>query len=166
VTLIGYGSLRPEEAYIYELPLPDELSGTVNWRKLTTTLAWFSPINTENQLYRTHKLWFEFPNGDIDAKLKAKRLFYDDDMVKRGTVQHEIFYSDKVQAFPDNSRLKIKVNCKTDALKYDSVSFKKNRTIKSIKYALIVTLEIDPQIQVDIYNNVNLRLRQPIRPVA
>lgn len=166
VTLIGYGSLRPEEAYIYELPLPNALGGTVNWRKLTTTLAWFSPINTENQLYRTHKLWFEFPNNDIDSKLKAKRSYYDDDMVKRGTVQHEIFFSDKAQAFPDNSKLKIKVNCKTDALRYDPISFKESKNVKAIKYALVVTLEIDPQIQIDLYNEVNIRLKQPIRPAS
>jgi len=163
VTLIGYGSLKPEEAFLYELPLPDGLSGVANWRKLIVTLAWFSPVNSENQLYRTHKLWFDFPGNDIDTKLKAKRAFYDDDAVRRGTVQHEIFESNKVQAFAENSKLNIKVNCKTDAVKYDPISFSKNKNVKAINYALIVTLEVDPMIQTDVYNYISLRVKQQIR---
>ena len=145
------------------MPLPEAISGTTNLRKLAVTLAWFSPINTENQFYRTHKLWFDFPNNGIDAKLKAKRSYYDDDMVKRGTVQHEIFFSDKAQAFPDNSNLSIKVNCKIDALRYDSVSFKESKNVKAIKYALIVTLEIDPEIQIDVYNDILVRIKALVR---
>ncbi len=164
ITLIGCETLKPESAYVYDLPLPEILSGTVNWRKLSVTLAWLTPINTNNQLYRTHKLWFDFPGKDYDTKLKAKRIYYNDDSVRRGTVQHEIFYSDKAQAFADNSTLKIKVNCKTDALKYDDLSFKEQKNVKSIKYALIVTLEIDPAIEVDIYTEINNRIRQIIRP--
>ena len=168
VTLIGCETLKPENAYVYELPLPEILSGTVNWRKLSVTLAWLTPINTNNQLYRTHKLWFDFPNKDYDTKLKAKRIYYDDDTVRRGTVQHEVFYSNEAQAFADNSTLKIKVNCKTDASKYDDITFAEKKNAKSIKYALVVTLEVDPEIgvDIDIYTEINNRIKQAIRPLS
>ncbi len=163
VTLIGFGNLKPENASIYELPLPNALSGTVLWKKLIVTLSWLTPINCDNLIYRTHKLWFDFPNNELDNKLKATRSFYNDDTVRRGTLQHEIFYGDKATAFADNTNLKIKVNCKTDAIKYDTLTSIKKRELKSIKYGLVVTLEVDPNLEVDIYNELLLRLRQPIQ---
>lgn len=159
VTLIACDTLRPEAAYTYELPLPDILSGTTKWRKLSVTLAWITPVNTSNQKYRTHKLWFDFPEKDLENKMKATRKFYDDDMVRRGTVQHEIFYSDKAQAFPENSNLRIKVNCKIDAEKYNEVSKAKEDNHTGVRYALIVTLEIDPEIKIDIYEAIQTRIR-------
>lgn len=165
VTLIGCESIMPDTAYIYELPLPDVLSGKINWRKLSVTLAWLTPINTSNQLYRTHKLWFDFPGRDYDVKLKARRLLYDDDAVRRGTVQHEVFYSDNAQAFADNSTLKIKVNCKADAMSYDPLTFLQKKKNKLVKYALVVTLEVDPEIgeEIDIYTTINNRIKEVVR---
>ena len=161
--MIGFGNLKPENASIYELPLPNSLSGTVLWKKLIVTLSWFTPINCDNLVYRTHKLWFDFPNNELDNKLKATRLFYNDDTVRRGTVQHEIFYGDKATAFADNTNLKIKVNCKTDAIKYDLLTSSKRKELKSIRYGLVVTLEVDPNLEVDIYNELLLRIKQPIQ---
>lgn len=159
VTLIGHGELRQNEAFIYELPLPDEISRTVLLKRVIVTLAWMSPTNCDNQVYRTHKLWFDFPNNDIDSKLKATRSYYDNDTVRRGTIQHEIFESRKATAFPEDTKLSIKINCKTDAVKHDS-TFKEQKDLKKVKYALIVTLEIDPEIKVDIYDKINTKIKQ------
>jgi len=163
VTLIGCHTLTPDTAYIYDLPLSDKLSSTTKWRKITITLAWMTPINTSNQRYRTHKLWFDFPNNDLEKKFKAKRTHYDNDTVRRGTVQHEIFFSDKAQPFSENSTLKIKVNCKIDAKYYNQISFTEMKNRTPIRYALIVTLEIDPEIDLDIYEQVEAQIRQQVK---
>jgi hypothetical protein len=69
------------------------------------------------------------------------------------------------QAFADNSTLKIKVNCKADALNHDPISFSHAKKIKAVKYALIVTFEVDSEIgvDIDIYTLVNNRIRAVIR---
>jgi hypothetical protein len=44
ITLIGYGSLAQGKAHVYELPVPFEFASGRYLRKLTVTLAYFSPI--------------------------------------------------------------------------------------------------------------------------
>lgn len=43
-TLLGFGQLSDGEAHVFRLPLPPSLGSRPEWRRLTVTLAWFSPI--------------------------------------------------------------------------------------------------------------------------
>jgi len=162
VTILGYGKIHPEEGMLFEFPLPDSLSGTGFWRKITLTLSWFTPIKPENQLYKTCKLWFDFPEKDIEEKLQIQRQLFDNDTVKRGTVQHEVFFGTRVSVFPENSSLKIRVNCTADKTKvnqFDSIISKS----KSIRFSLTCSIEVDPQIGVDIYNEILIKVRQRVQ---
>lgn len=154
VTLIGYGSLLAEEGHMYKLPLPYQISGQVYWRKLSTTLAWISPINPVNQKYRSSALFFDFPNRGFTQLLQVARSHYDDATVKRGTVQHEIFEGSRATVFPALSSLDIRVNCKADAGSFQD----------RIRYGLAVTLEIDETIEgeIDIYNEIKQRIQPQI----
>ncbi len=154
VTLIGYGSLKAENAHLFKLPIPAAISGSTLWRSLTVTLAWFSPVNSLNQTYRQAKLWFDFPNKAHENILNISRKYYDNDTVNRGTVQHEIFSGSRAAAFVEGTELPIRVNCKEDA-----PTLPQNQ---NIKYVLSVTLEVAPELQTDIYNDVKIRIRPRI----
>lgn len=41
-TMLGYGTISPDSALLYSIPLPPELDGVRAFRALTVTLAWFS----------------------------------------------------------------------------------------------------------------------------
>jgi hypothetical protein len=153
VTLIGFGDLMAEEAHIYKLPLPISISGQVAWRKLIVTLAWFSPVNCKNQIYRKSKLWIDFPDKHHEDLLSVSRKFYDHDTVNRGTVQHEIFEGTRAAVFTDGAFLPIRVNCKEDAPKL----------VEHVKYAISVTLEVDDALNVDIYNDIRVALQTQVQ---
>ena len=76
-TLLGFGRLRDEEAHVFTLPLPPSLGARREWRRLTVTLAWMSPLAPNTQRYRTASLWFEvgrrlagIPPGDRMLTIK------------------------------------------------------------------------------------------------
>jgi hypothetical protein len=51
-TLLGYGSIAPDTALLYRIPLPEDLDGRRAFRAFTVSLAWFSPVNPHHQGYR------------------------------------------------------------------------------------------------------------------
>jgi len=153
VTLIGSGALEAEQAHLFKLPLPVGISGSTHWRSLTVTLGWFTPINPTNQIYRKAKLWFDFPNKSHEQLLSVSRKFYDNDTVCRGTIQHEIFDGQLASAFLDGTELEIRVNCKEDAPGLDD---------QQIKYLLSVTLEIDQAFQINLYNEIDIKIKAKI----
>jgi hypothetical protein len=80
VTLLGFGGLKDNEAHVFKLPLPPSLGSRTDWRKLTVTLAWISPVSTSTQRYRTASLWFETNNNSI----ASNRSNVDGKLVRRG----------------------------------------------------------------------------------
>lgn len=147
-TIIGFGELKEEEAHVYSLPLPPSLASQTIKRRLTITLAWFSPISPNTQKYRTSRLWFEAKN-----KIASSRLDSDDKAVKRGTLQHEVFEGSNATAYIDGDSIQIKVNCSKDAADYPI----------AIPYALIVTLEVAENIDLQIYQEIRDRISIPIQ---
>jgi hypothetical protein len=115
-TLLGCGTLREDEAQVYQVPLPFSLSGPKVKRRLTITLAWFTPINPSQKKYRRAHLWFE-PLSE--NPLKVKREQADSRATQRGTVQHELLEGDKAVAFEEQQQLAVQVNCRADAGKLD-----------------------------------------------
>lgn len=153
VSLLGYGELSAEEAHLFKLPLPISISGQVMWKRLTVTLAWLTPVNTLNQVYRQAKLWFDFPNRYLEQRLSVARKLYDNSTVMRGTVQHEIFEGERASVFTANDFLDLRVNCKTDASSFQG----------PIKYALCATLEVQATAPLDIYSEVRARIQPAVR---
>ncbi len=150
--VIGFGELKSNESHIFELPLPSSLESKKEWRRVTVTLAWLSPIVATNKKYRQANLWYELPNNYIandrtDAQWQS---------VRKGTVQHENFESKKAVSFEDDGTLKIKVNCMNDA-----------GIIKSpIQYALIVSLEVGEGVQISVYDEIRTKLSTKIQVSA
>jgi len=152
-TLIGCGRLARDEAHEYALPLPPSLSGQAVVRRLTTTLAWMSPVAPGTQAYRRAHLWY----APVHHKsLVPDRLEYSDKAVTRGTVQHEIFVGDKAAVFADGDAMRIRVNCREDAPPLED----------RVPYGLVVSLEVAEGVALPIYQEVRARIRPrvAIRP--
>jgi len=145
VTALGGGSLRVDEAHVHNLPLPPSLSGVRGRRRLTITLAWFTPVNPGHQAWRRAQLWFT----PLACPLRVDRQQADGRAVQRGTVQHEVLQGDGASAFVDGDGIAIQVNCRADAGSLD----------EAVPYALAVSLEVDERIGIGIYDEIRVRVQ-------
>lgn len=111
------------------------------------TLAWFTPISSTRQRYRTAHLWFDPKNA-----LASERIGADGRAVTRGTVQHEVLEGTHAVDFQDGDQMVVKVNCRSDAedLKDD------------VKYGLAVSLEVGEGIEIPGYEEVRNRIKVPV----
>ncbi len=149
VTVIGYGDLSNDQAHIFRFPLPSSLSSRRFKRRLSVTLSCLSPVRVSTQRYRDAQLWFELTDrGFVNSRKES-----DARTVRKGTLQHEIFEGIKAEPISDNEIIEIKVNCKEDA----------GKILNPISYGLVVTLEISPELNIDIYTEVATRIRPSIR---
>jgi hypothetical protein len=127
-------------------------------RRLTVTLAWFSPINSSHQGYRTAQLWFE-PYGETHdddnaiSKLRIDRQQADNRAARRGTVQHEVFEGEEASVFGTDDNIQIQVNCSADA----------GKLAASVRYGIVATLEIAPGQGIPIYDEIRVKIQQPVR---
>ena len=149
-TAIGYGTISDDDGDVFTLPLPPSLSTKPEWRRLTITLAWITPVNSKHQNYRVAHLWFDPKNGNT---LAPDRQNADFRAVQRGTVQHEILEGDRAVPFQDGDGISIKVNCRSDA----------GRLSEPIRYGLAVTLEVGEGVDIPIYQEVRDRLPVQVR---
>lgn len=143
-TAIGYGEIKKDEKHDFRFPLPPSLSGLNEIRRLTITLAWFSPINVANRKYRKANLSIEPPKDIIGVD----RINADWQQVKNGTVQHEVLEGKKVVAYQDDEFLNISVICREDAGALD----------KEVLYGLAVTLETAEGVGIPIYEEIRERI--------
>jgi len=156
-TLCGWNELGDGEGHVYRIPLPPSLNGVRAWRRLTVTLAWLTPINPLDRRYRRAHLWFDpkASSEDIDSTklLKVARCEADGRATRRGTVQHEVLEGERAAGFADDDELVLKVSCRADAGDLD----------ESVPYALVVSLEVAPALQVPVYEELRVRLRPRAR---
>ncbi|MDO9576504.1 MAG: S8 family serine peptidase, partial [Candidatus Cloacimonadales bacterium] len=148
-TAIGYGKIKKDEKHDFRFPLPPCLSGINEMRRLTITLAWFSPINPANRKYRKANLSIETPKDIIGVD----RINADWQQVKNGTVQHEVLEGSKVVSYQDGDILKISVVCKEDA----------EHLYEEVYYGLAVSLETGENIDLPIYEEIKARISIPIQ---
>ncbi|MCB1918712.1 MAG: S8 family peptidase [Candidatus Competibacteraceae bacterium] len=144
-TVLGAGLLQQDEAHEYELPIPVELSNTTEWRRLIITLAWLTPVNPTHRVYRKAKLSFQ-PPKDL---LAVDRQHADWQQVQKGTVQHEVLEGKKACVFQDGDSLRIKIAAQGDT----SQNFD-----EAIPYGLAITLEVEDQSGIPIYERVREKL--------
>lgn len=147
ITLVGYGDIKQDDAYLYEIPMPFDFHAQKYRRKLTVTLAYFSPVRPSSLKYREKQVWFTVDSG---ANVVGPRSEFDYNAVTRGTLQHEVFETENITVWDENSSLVIKVSCKDDA--------SKTPVDTMIPYALFATFEMAPEYDVDVYQEVVSRI--------
>jgi hypothetical protein len=153
VTAIGAGTLKADGGAEHRFPLPPSLSGKRGWRRLTVTLAWFTPVNPLSHKWRQAHIWFETPK----SKMKVRRVGPDWQAAQRGTLQHDTFEDESASAFVDGEDIVIRVSCREDAPGLNDTA---------VPYAVAVTLEVAEEISVDVYTEVRERVRQRLQVKA
>ena len=78
--------------------------------------------------------------------------------VRRGSLQHEIVQGTRAMVFGDGDALPIHVECMDDAQRLQAG--------KSVRYALVVSVETAEQTSITIHDEVRTRLRQRARDRA
>lgn len=168
-TLVGLGEIRKDGATVFEMPLPPSLSGLRGGRSMMVTLAWFSPVRQTRARYRLAALDAvaldasaqEGDNEDKGWGLRMKGAQPEPNIIRRGTVwSRRLTYARKtVPGFEHGASLPIKVQCRDasgGALDDDEL----------IRFAIVVTLELETDILQDIHDEMRDALRVPIREGA
>jgi Subtilase family. len=143
-TMIGYGALNDGEAHVYRVPLPPSLGSRREWRRVTATCAWLSPIACSTQRYRMASIWFELGDGVIASDRKEAEWR----AVRRGTVQHEVFEGEQAVPINDGDALEVKVNCRKDASTLPA----------PVPYGMFVTIEVADGVDIAIYDEIRVRV--------
>ena len=157
-TLLGFGELSNDEAHVFDLPIPPSLGSVPEWRRLTVTLAWLSPIAAMSRKYRTAALWFDLdPEGAAIAKDRRGSSGGQSGWraVRRGTIQHETFEGDRAVPLDGSDSVKIKVNCRNDAGKIES----------HVAYGLMVSLEVAEGVNIAVYDEIKTRLATAVQVI-
>lgn len=153
-TVIGCGEIKENQVHEYRFPLPPGLSGSLEWRRMVVTLAWFSPINSAHRMLREAKLELQ-PTGKWDkTELKLSRQEADHNQVLRGTVQHEILEGkSRISAYQEDEHILLHVTCKADATE---------KLDDAIPYGLAVTLEVAEGVAIPIYQQMRARIKPQV----
>ena len=145
VIVLGCGELGADEGHVYNVPLPPALGAQTVKRRLTITLAWFTPINPRHRSYRVADLWFDPPL----SHLSVKRADADHDTVCRGTVQHEVLEGTNAVPITDGDMMPVQVNCRSEAASMGN---------ERVPYALLVSLETAQPLASSIYTHIKSKL--------
>ena len=151
-TVIGYGKLNEKRRHEYHFPLPPQLSNERAWRRLTITLAWFTPVNASHRNFREAKLEFKPPSDKDLLSLERHEVGYY--QAKSGTLQHDILESKKVSQYQEGESLFIPIECRADATEHLN---------EEVPYALAITLEVKEEVDIPIYQEVKNRIPIPIK---
>lgn len=157
-TLWGHGSLGVDQAQVFDLPLPISIFGNRTVRKVTATLAWFSPIVSGMRSYKAVRLDIEEPD-ELDI-LGVDPLVGQVPKVAaaRGTILHRAWAGKKLRAAVDDGAMRIHVARKPDPTG-DEID-------ESVDFGLAVSIESDdPELPVYVEVREQLAI-QPRIPVA
>jgi hypothetical protein len=153
-TLLGVGTIAPDNAVLYRIPLPPDLNGVRAVRALTVTLAWFSPVNPRHQGYRMAALDVS-AGSDEKYWLVSSRYACQptDKATARGTVFHERRCGEAAAVFVDDGHLLLRVSCRAPA----------GDLAESVPYAMAVSFEVGIESGIQVYDQIRTRLATQVR---
>jgi hypothetical protein len=153
--LVTGGNIARDERHTYELPLPPSLRARAEWHRFTITLAYMVPTVGQLTRYRGAKVYFATPDTNLAG---GDRTDAEHNTVRRGSLQHEIVQGTRAMVFGDGSAFPIHVECMDDAQRL--------RAGKTVRYALVVSVETAEQTSTTIHEEVRARLQQQVRDRA
>jgi hypothetical protein len=152
-TMLGYGTISPDSALLYRIPLPPGLDGVRAFRALTVTLAWFSPINSRHQGYRMAALDVSSAAEEKYWITSERQCQPTDKATMRGTVFHERRSGESATVFLDDGYVLLRVSCRAAA----------GELTENIPYALAVSFEVGVEANIQVYEEIRTRLVTPVR---
>ena len=147
-TLVATDVLGADEQVFFEIPLPEGLRSSTDWRRLRLTLAWFSPINPRHQAYRRARLALEIPTTSRKL-LEVDRTEVHSKAVVRGTVQHELLDGTDAPLFGDGDRFGVSVTARARAGALED----------HIRFGLVATLETEVEAGIAVREQMRQRVR-------
>ncbi|MBM9469664.1 S8 family peptidase [Nakamurella sp. YIM 132084] len=153
--LVGGGLIARDQRHTYELPLPPSLRSRAEWHRFTITLAYMVPTVGRLNRYRGAKVYFATPDTQLAG---GDRIDAEHNSVRRGSLQHEIVQGTRTMVFGGDGTFPIHVECMDDAQRL--------RAGKTVRYALVVSVETAEQTSTTIHDEVRARLRQRVRDRA
>jgi hypothetical protein len=152
-TLWGEGVIGENEAKVFSLPLPVSLSGVRGPRKLSVTLAWFTPVQSGRRAYRGVRLKVEEPEYKA---ICTRALDGQPDRKPRGTIYHRFWEGMAARNFVAGDTVELRVARDPD---------QGDQLPDLIRFGLAATLETDDDT-LPIYEEVRAPLAvQPRVPV-
>lgn len=149
VTALGAAHLEEGQAHAYRFPLPACLASHTERRRLTITLAWFTPINPEHRFYRRAALAVE-PAGLPGPFVERDDV--DHNAARRGTIQHDVLSGRRAVPYAPDKAIELVVSCRADAGELST----------AVPYAIFVTLEVPQNAALPVYQQVRQALRVPV----
>lgn len=153
VTLLAEDEIWPDKLHEYKIPIPVELVGFRDLRRLVLTLAWCSPVDGDLNNYRRAAL--RIVDGD------GKTNFWDRVSLarqpshhaqRRGTLIHRVLEGRvRINSVPNGGLV---LGVQAMPMRGEACA---------IPYALAVTLEVAATLQADVYNLVSTQVRQSAR---
>ncbi|WP_417235278.1 S8 family peptidase [Arthrobacter sp.] len=153
--LVGGGLIARNQRHTYDLPLPPSLRARAEWHRFTITLAYMVPTVGQLTRYRGAKVYFATPDTNLAG---GDRTDAEHNTVRRGSLQHEIVQGTRTMVFGDGDAFPIHVECMDDAQRL--------RAGKTVRYALVVSVETAEETSTTIHDEVRVQLRQQIRERA
>lgn len=153
--LVGGGLIARDQRHTFELPLPPSLRARAEWHRFTITLAYMVPTFSQLNRYRGAKVYFCTPDTQLAG---GERIDAEHNSVRRGSLQHEIVQGTRTMVFGDDTTFPIHVECMSDAQRL--------RAGRTVRYALVVSVETAEQTSTTIHDEVRARLRQQNRDRA
>ena len=171
-TVLAWDELCDEQSHVYSLPLPPTLASKKLWRRLTVTLAWFSPVNPQHRNYRKAMLWASLgvvekttieKDGEpktVRTETASERLLLvaraglDEKSSQRGTIQHLVWEGEQAAVYGPDDRILLRVSCRADAGKLD----------EAVPYAMAVSLEVAEGVEVPVYQEIKELVIVPVKP--
>ncbi|EPH06830.1 hypothetical protein HMPREF1531_00432 [Propionibacterium sp. oral taxon 192 str. F0372] len=150
--LVSGGLIARNQRHTYELPLPPSLRARAEWHRFTITLAYMAPTVGQLNRYRGVKVYFVTPDNQFAG---GERINAEYNSARRGSLQHEIVQGTRAMVFGDDDMFPIHVECMDDAQRLGAG--------KSVRYALVVSIETAEQTSTTIHDEVRARLRQQVR---
>jgi hypothetical protein len=152
-TILFIGQLGASQESQLLFPIPDGLQQT-GVKTVTVTLAWLSPVNWRHRQYRCAALDFAKPRGFTDL---GTPLDISANYSKQGTIQHAVWQIDRAVPAGVGDDMVLTVRCKEQAGGLHG---------EHVDYAVVMTLEVAPELHVDVYNQVRQQVtnRIPISP--
>lgn len=150
--LVAGGQIAREKRHTYEIPLPPSLRARAEWHRFTITLAYTAPTISQLTRYRAAKVFFKTPDTTLAG---GGRIDFEHNSVRRGSLQHEIIEGTKAMVFGDGDVFPIHIECMDDA--------ERLRAGKTVRYALVVSVETAVETSITIHEEIRARLRQQIR---
>ncbi|HEX7668065.1 MAG TPA: ATP-binding protein, partial [Polyangiaceae bacterium] len=154
-TAVGGGLIAPDYRLVHRFPVPVCLQARSEWRRVTLTLAWFTPVNPADRRYRMARLRLEAPRNAEPLHVTGGQVH--GDAAVRGTVQHVVLEAkDSAMLVADDATIAFVVTCAAEAGELDV----------PVPYAVAVSLETAPETGLPIYAQVaeRPRTRAPVRP--